>query len=133
MPIFQRITIDGKRIEVSTGKYIEEAKWNASTSKVRGTNDDARIINEHLDTMRSNIFNAEKSLIKKDIPVSVDSLKEIISGAKPRARMLVPIFQDHNNRIKELIGREYAAGTLKRSFLRFSVLILSFATSIPSL
>lgn len=28
--------------------------------------------------------------------------------------MLVPIFQDHNNKIKELIGKEYASGTLER-------------------
>lgn len=28
--------------------------------------------------------------------------------------MLVPIFQDHNNKIKELIGKEYAPGTLER-------------------
>jgi site-specific recombinase XerD len=28
--------------------------------------------------------------------------------------MLVPIFQDHNNKIKELVGKEYAAGTLER-------------------
>ncbi|CAM4264183.1 site-specific integrase [Flavobacterium terrigena] len=28
--------------------------------------------------------------------------------------MLVPIFQYHNNKIKELVGQEYAAGTLER-------------------
>lgn len=28
--------------------------------------------------------------------------------------MLIPIFQDHNNKIKELVGKEYAAGTLER-------------------
>ena len=29
-------------------------------------------------------------------------------------RMLIPIFQDHNNKIKELVGKEYAPGTLER-------------------
>jgi integrase len=28
--------------------------------------------------------------------------------------MLIPIFQDHNNKIKELVGKEYAPGTLER-------------------
>ena len=28
--------------------------------------------------------------------------------------MLIPIFQDHNNKIKELVDKEYAPGTLER-------------------
>ncbi|GGG43460.1 hypothetical protein [Epilithonimonas arachidiradicis] len=28
--------------------------------------------------------------------------------------MLVPIFQDHNDRMKKLIGKEYADGTMER-------------------
>lgn len=35
-------------------------------------------------------------------------------GSDERSRMLVAIFTDHNNKIKELVGKEYAAGTLER-------------------
>jgi hypothetical protein len=28
--------------------------------------------------------------------------------------MLVPIFEEHNRKIKELVGQEYAPGTLER-------------------
>ena len=35
-------------------------------------------------------------------------------GLSETKRMLVPIFQDHNNKIKELVGKEYAPGTLER-------------------
>ncbi len=53
-------------------------------------------------------------LIHKNIPVTVDTIKNKILGGEERKRMLVPIFQDHNNKIKELVGKEYAPGTLKR-------------------
>lgn len=114
MPIFQRITIMGKRLEQSAGKYVTEPKWNSVTSKVRGTGEEARLINEHLDSLRFKVFNAEKILFQKDIPVSIDSMREVLTGSKARARMLIPIFQDHNNRLRELVGIEYAAGTLQR-------------------
>ncbi|WP_445721228.1 site-specific integrase, partial [Flavobacterium sp.] len=48
------------------------------------------------------------------ITITAESFKSLLLGVNERARMLVPIFQDHNNKIKELVGKEYAPGTLER-------------------
>jgi len=40
--------------------------------------------------------------------------KRKLLGLDERKRMLIPIFQDHNDKIKKLIGKEYAPGTLER-------------------
>jgi site-specific recombinase XerD len=53
-------------------------------------------------------------LIHKNIPITAETIKNKILGVEERKRMLVPIFQDHNNKIKELVGKEYASGTLDR-------------------
>lgn len=113
-PIFQRITINGKRLDNSTGKFVDPDKWHSEMSKMRGTSEEARSINGHLDNLKSKILNAEKNLIKKDIPVNFESFKNELTGKKERERMLVPIFQEHNRKIKELVGQEYAPGTLER-------------------
>ena len=113
-PIFQRITINGRRLENSTGKFVEPDKWHSEMSKMKGTSEEARSINGHLDNLKSKILNVEKSLIKKDIPVNFESFKNELSGKKERERMLIPIFQEHNRKIKELVGQEYAPGTLER-------------------
>ena len=113
-PIFQRITINGRRLENSTGKFVEPDKWHSEMSKMKGTSEEARSINGHLDNLKSKILNVEKSLIKKDIPVNFESFKNELSGKKERERMLIPIFQEHNRKIKELVGQVYAPGTLER-------------------
>ena len=113
-PIFQRITINGRRLENSTGKFVEPDKWHSEMSKMKGTSEEARSINGHLDNLKSKILNLEKNLIKKDIPVNFESFKNELSGKKERERMLIPIFQEHNRKIKELVGQEYAPGTLER-------------------
>ena len=113
-PVFQRITINGRRLENSTGKFVEPDKWHSEMSKMKGTSEEARSINGHLDNLKSKILNVEKSLIKKDIPVNFESFKNELSGKKERERMLIPIFQEHNRKIKELVGQEYAPGTLER-------------------
>lgn len=114
VPIFQRITINGKRIDNSTGKFIDPAKWHSEMSKMRGTSEEARSINGHLEHLKSKIYDAEKKLIKTDIPINSETLKNKLLGIVERQRTLIPIFKDHNNKIKELVGKEYAPGTLER-------------------
>ncbi len=113
-PIFQRITINGRRLDNSTGKFVDPSKWNPEMSKMRGNSEEARLINGHLDNLRTKILIAEKELNKKDIPVNLETLKNMLLGTKERQRLLVPIFEEHNNKIKELLGIEYAPGTYER-------------------
>lgn len=113
-PIYTRVTVNTKRFEFSTNKSINPDKWSSEGSKVKGTSEEARTINSHLDYLKNQILQAEKKLIKKDISVSSENLKNELFGLTETKRMLVPIFQDHNNKIKELVGKEYAPGTLER-------------------
>ena len=113
-PIYTRVTVNAKRFEFSTNKSINPDKWSSEGSKVKGTSEEARTINSHLDYLKNQILQTEKKLIKKDISVSSENLKNELFGLSETKRMLVPIFQDHNNKIKELVGKEYAPGTLER-------------------
>lgn len=114
VPIYTRITINGKRFEQSTNRFVEISKWSTEGNKMKGTSEEARLINNHLDLLKNQIRDAEMELIHKKIPVTIETIKSKLLGVDERARMLVPIFQDHNNKIKELVGKEYAPGTLER-------------------
>ena len=114
VPIYTRITINGKRIELSTNRFVEISKWSTEAGKMKGTSEEARSINNHLDILKSQIRDVEMELIHKKTAVTTETIKSKLLGADDRARMLVPIFQDHNNKIKELVGKEYAPGTLER-------------------
>jgi site-specific recombinase XerD len=113
-PIYTRVTIKTKRFEFSSGKFINPDKWSIDGAKVKGTTEEARSINSHLDYLKSKIYDAEKNLIKNDIAITSETLKNKLLGVEERRRTLIPIFQDHNNKIKELVGKEYAPGTLER-------------------
>src|SRR5690606_5255814 len=59
-PIYQRITINGVRIELSTSKFVEKSKWNPSADKMRGTSEEARIINSYLEILKLKAYETEK-------------------------------------------------------------------------
>ena len=113
-PIFQRITIDGKRLESSTGKFVNPEKWSTEMSKMKGNSEETRTINSHLEMLRAKVYEIEKKLFMKQVPLTYENFKNEIQGKKERERMLVPIFEEHNRKIKELVGQEYAPGTLER-------------------
>ena len=114
MPIFCRITINSQRFDTSTGHYVEEAKWSSETSRMKGNSEEARSINGQLELIKSNVYETEKKLFMKEVEITFESFKTEYQGKKERNRFLVPIFQDHNNKIKALLGKEYAPGTLER-------------------
>jgi site-specific recombinase XerD len=113
-PIYVRVTIQSKRFEFSANKYVNPERWSAEGTKVKGGNEETRTINSHLDYLKNQVLEAEKRLFKKDIKVTSENLKKELFGIAETKRMLIPIFQDHNDRIKELVGKEYAPGTLER-------------------
>lgn len=113
-PIYARVTIQAKRFKFSANKYLNPKRWSPEGSKVKGPKDEARTINSRLDYLKNQVLEAEKKLFKKDIKVTYENLKNELFGAAVTKRMLIPIFQDHKNKIKELVGKEYALGTLER-------------------
>ena len=113
-PIYVRVTISAKRFEFSSNKYVNPDRWSVEGSKVKGSNEDARTINSHLEYLKNQVLEAEKRIFKKDGILSSENLKNELFGVNETKRMLIPIFQDHNNKIKELVGKEYAPGTLER-------------------
>lgn len=135
VPIYTRITVNGKRIELSSNKFVEPSKWSTEAGKMKGTSEEARLVNSHLDLLRNQIMEAQIELNYKKIPLTTETLKSKILGVEERQRMLVPIFQDHNNKMKELVGKEYAQGTLDRytTSLRHTIEFLQWKYKIADI
>lgn len=113
-PIYVRLTVNGIRTEFSTKKFIDPARWLSEACKMKGTTEEARSINSYLDLMKSKVLDIQMELIHKNKELNIENFKDLLFGSEEKQRMLVPIFLDHNNKIKELVGKEYASGTLER-------------------
>jgi site-specific recombinase XerD len=113
-PIYIRLTVEGKRLEFSSKKFVDPLKWSTEMSKMKGNSEEACSLNEYLELMKSKIFDIQRELIYKNQEINIEAFKNKLLGTEERQRTLIPIFQDHNNKIKELVGKEYAPGTLER-------------------
>ena len=114
LPIYQRITINGTRIELSTSKFVEKSKWNTSAGKIKGNSEEARLINSYLDILNAKAYETEKWMVNNNLEINAQTFKNKFLGVEERQRKLMVIFEDHNKRMKELIGKEFAINTYKK-------------------
>jgi len=113
-PVYLRITIDGKITEISTKRTIQFTKWNAASQKAIGSSEAIKSFNFYLKTFEQKIYDAYHELLKENDVPTCETLKNKLLGKQQRVRMLIPIFEDHNNKMKALVGKEFAQGTLTR-------------------
>jgi len=111
LAICLRITVDGKRAELSTGKLIERNSWMQRAGRAKGSSQNAKRLNNELRLIESNLLEAYHSMIRRSETITAVSLKNNYLGVEDDPRMLVGIFQQHNCRMAELIPKEFAAGT----------------------
>ncbi|MFT3796189.1 site-specific integrase [Flavobacterium sp.] len=114
LPIYIRLTVDGERLEFSSKKFIEKSKWSDELSKMKGTSEEARSINNYLDSVKSQIIDIQMTLTHKREALNIENFRKRLFDETDSQRMLLPIYRDHNNRIEGLLGNGYAPGTLER-------------------
>lgn len=114
--IYMRITVDSESCEISTKRKCESRKWNKISGRMNVKEDAAIELNSYLDTLQQKVFEAKRKLIELDKDISPSNIKDVMLGKSinRERRMLMEIFQHHNNQMKILVGIEYAPGTLQR-------------------
>ncbi len=114
IPIYLRITLKGKRSEISTGKSCEPDRWNASSGFAKGTSQEVGILNAHLKIIIGKVHQLHTQAVANGEVLNNEVLKNKLQGLPERSRTLIPIFIEHNQKIETLINDEYAPGTLER-------------------
>ncbi|MDQ4140517.1 MAG: Arm DNA-binding domain-containing protein [Bacteroidota bacterium] len=112
--IYLRLTINGTRTEFSTQRQCDPKKWSSPAGRLIGKSEDTRNLNKFLEALEYRIYDIYKELIVTGVEVTGEMIKAKLLGIGERPRMLVEIYQHHNQQFAALVGKEFALGTLKR-------------------
>jgi integrase len=113
-PIYLRITVDGKRSELTAARSVDPVQWNAKAGRVSGTKEASRSLNNYLDQLRAMVLAAHQQLTEQRITVTSDRLRDKLTGKAEVTRTLLTQFAEHNRKVEALVGADFAAGTLER-------------------
>ncbi len=114
-PLYVRITVNGKRSEFTTKRYVNAKLWDQKAMKLKGNSEESRSINSYLDSVKSKVIQTQTLLEYSNAEITLALFMDNFAGRTTmRERTIISIFQDHNNRIKALLNIEYAYGTYQR-------------------
>ncbi len=115
-PIYIRLTINGQRLDQSIQRYVSAAQWSVAAGRVKGNNEQAHQVNRYLDALTGKVLRVEREMVLDGVAVNFDNFREKWVGLTEAPRMLIEIFQQHNDQMAALIkaGKDYAQATLDR-------------------
>ena len=107
--LYARITINGKKLEISLKRIIPVDKWNQASTKMIGNSPRSFQINKKINETRSQLFKIYDALQKEDKVITVDLVKSRFLGTDQQHRTLSQLIEYHDTNM----GKVLKYGTMK--------------------
>ncbi|MGG7662055.1 site-specific integrase [Dyadobacter sp. BHUBP1] len=114
LPIYMRITVDGDRFEMAIKRQCEPERWNAAAGRKQGNKEDVRQLNAYLDSIQAKVYQAQESISNLGKQVTAARIKDRLLGIQERPNTICEIFREHNEQMRELVGKDFVKTTYNR-------------------
>jgi len=114
-PIYMRIKLDPDYFDVQTKVFAHAQLWDGSQGRLKTVDDDARKTNKVLEGFMFKALDMQRQLMTAGEDITIDAMKRKWYGhSSEKPIWLMPIFEDHNDKMKQLIGKEFSPLTYER-------------------
>ncbi len=114
VPVYARITVNGKRSEFSIRRKLSLDKWSSEAGKAKGSSNESRELNRYLAAIETKLHKIQEQMSESEALVTSEKIKNTYLGKDKKDKMILKIFQDHNDKVEKLVGKDFAPGTLER-------------------
>jgi len=111
-PIYARITVNGKRIEISVKRSVEENNWNPVKGMAKGSREEIIKLNKYLDQFKAGIIDSYQQLSLQKKFITAELLKEKVTGADQSEFTLCKLMEYHNTEQAQVLE----PGTMKNYY-----------------
>jgi site-specific recombinase XerD len=112
--IMIRITVGGQRAELSLMRKVDPDRWDPRVNRVKGTKEDAREINAHIETYLVKLNRIHRTLLEDGEIITADKIKELCVGDRKPKKSLIEVFILHNEMMKSRISVDFSKSTYTR-------------------
>lgn len=104
VPVYARITVNGKRTNLSLQRRIPVSSWDANKSKAKGTKQQTRLFNKYLEQVRAKIYESYEDLLSENKLITAQLIKSRFLGLDKSGKTLLELFKYHNEVSKEKLN-----------------------------
>lgn len=103
--IYARVTVNGKRVNISLKRKVDITSWNTGRQRVQGTSKIAREINQYLDQVQIQLFQCFQDLKLKRELITASLIKANYLGENDDRKTLKSLTDYHKNKINSTLAR----------------------------
>lgn len=112
-PICLRLTLNKQIAEIRIKRSILVNRWSPAKGCALGKDRVAKELNSYLEAIRLKIHQIHRELVlDMSAPVTANAIMNRYYGND--VKMLLEVFEDHNDKCRALIGKEYVEGTVRK-------------------
>ena len=116
VPVYCRITIDGKEARFGMKKNIDPKLWNVKEGKATGKSSESSEVNALLEKTKAGIHKIYRDVQERENAVSAEKVKNIFLGIDSKQYMLLKAFDEHVEEKFNLIGKRIVKSTYHRYY-----------------
>lgn len=110
--IYVRITVNGKRSEMSVKRSIPQNGWDVTKNRGRGHSEIIKVLNAYLEQVYSKLLQCHKELIEEDKIIFSDAIKSRYLGEDDTSKTLKELIAYHNGNMIHVLK----TGTMKNYY-----------------
>ncbi|MBY0425705.1 MAG: phage integrase SAM-like domain-containing protein, partial [Cytophagales bacterium] len=110
-PIYARITVNGKRAELSIKRSIAPDKWNSSNESAKGNSEESRTLNSYINLVRGNIEKHYNQMVSGDEVITAETIKTRYTGKFEKKNTILEAFEYHNKMVESKVGYDVVEAT----------------------
>ena len=112
-PICLRLTLNKQIAEIRIKRSILVNRWSPAKGCALGKDRVAKELNSYLEAIRLKMHQIHRELVlDMSAPVTANAIMNRYCGND--VKMLLEVFEDHNDKCRALIGKEYVEGTVRK-------------------
>lgn len=97
--LFARVTVNQKRVNISLKRKVDISTWEKGRGCVRGNGVKARILNQYIDQVRSELFQAYQDLRVEKVLITSEAIKSKFLGEDQNRHTVLEMFEYHNKKM----------------------------------
>ncbi len=106
VPIYARITVNGKRVNISLKRKVFISDWDSKLGKVKGNKQNAKLLNQYLNQIRNKVYEAYEELLSENKLITSQAIKARFLGEDEKSRSLIELFDYHNELMEQKLHKD---------------------------
>jgi hypothetical protein len=111
VPIFMRITINGKRWDSSLQLGVDLSNWDMKKERTIGNDEGSDTINNKIESLKFRLHRIKTNIEEEGKTMTIGLVKTKFLGQEKLQRTIIQLFESHNDECKKKVGVKITKAT----------------------